>query len=355
MEKILYVGMDVHKDCAVIAILGTDGKLVMETVIENKSETLRQFIRGLDGRVYLTLEEGTHAAWLYDLLRPHVAQLLVCDPRQNKLLGSGSKSDRIDAKKLAQLLRAGLLKPVYHGECGTRPLKELGGSYEALVEDTTRVMNRIKALFRARGLKCEGAEVYRADRREQWLAKLADGGARARAGYLYRELEHLLELRGESRQQMLVESQRHAAHGLLKQVPELGPIRIAQIIATVDTPHRFRTKRQFWAYVGLAVVTRSSADYRMVGGSPQRAVRATQTRGVNMNYNRRLKEVFKSAATSACARGPYRPYFERLVASGMRREMARLTVARKLAATVLSVWKRGAAFDASRMTTAAAS
>lgn len=353
MEKILYVGMDVHKDCAVIAALGPDGKLVMETVIENKSETLRQFIRGLAGRVHITLEEGTHAAWLYDLLRPHVAQVLVCDPRQNKLLGSGSKSDRIDARKLAQLLRAGLLKPVYHGECGTRPLKEMVGSYESLVEDTTRVMNRIKALYRARGIKCEGAGVYRADERDRWLAELADGGARARAGYLYRELECLLELRGESRRQMLAESRRHAAHDILKQVPELGPIRVAQIIATVDTPHRFRTKRQFWAYVGLAVVTRSSADYRMAGGSPQRAARATQTRGLNMNYNRRLKEVFKSAATSARGRGPYHPYFEGLVASGMRREMARLTVARKLAATALAVWKRGAAFDASRVTAAA--
>lgn len=354
MEKILYVGMDVHKDCIVIAVLGADGKLVMETVIENKSETLRQFIRGLAGRAHVTLEEGTHAAWLYDLLRPHVARVIVCDPRQNKLLGAGSKSDRIDARKLAQLLRAGLLKAVYHGECGTRPLKELVGSYESLVEDTTRVMNRIKALYRARGVKCEGAEVYQADQRDGWLAKLADSGARARATYLYRELEYLLELRGESRQQMLAESRRHAAHDILKEVPELGPIRIAQLIATVDTPHRFRTKRQFWAYVGLAVVTRSSADYRMISGSPHRAARTTQTRGLNMNYNRRLKEVFKSAATSACGRGPYQPYFERLVATGMRREMARLTVARKLAATVLSVWKSGAAFDAGRVMTAAA-
>lgn len=210
MEKILYVGMDVHKDCIVIAVLGADGKLVMETVIENKSETLRQFIRGLAGRAHVTLEEGTHAAWLYDLLRPHVARVIVCDPRQNKLLGAGSKSDRIDARKLAQLLRAGLLKAVYHGECGTRPLKELVGSYESLVEDTTRVMNRIKALYRARGVKCEGAEVYQADQRDGWLAKLADSGARARATYLYRELEYLLELRGESRQQMLAESRRHA-------------------------------------------------------------------------------------------------------------------------------------------------
>jgi transposase len=349
MRKILYVGMDVHTDCVVIAALGDDGKLVMEMVIENKADTLRHFVKGLAGRVHVTLEEGTQAAWLYDLLRPCVERLIVCDPRQNKLLGAGSKSDRIDARKLAHLLRAGLLKAVYHGERGTRPLKELVSSYEYLVEDTTRVMNRLKALFRGRGIRCGGRDVYRADRRDEWLAKLEDRGARARAGYLYRELDHLLDLRRESCRQMLAESRRHPAHDILRQVPELGRIRVAQVIATVDNPHRFRTKRQFWAYVGLAVVTKSSADYRLVGGSPQRSGRASQTRGLNTNYNRRLKEVFKSAATRACTRGPYNEYYERLVGSGMRREMARLTVARKLAATALSVWKSGAEFDSGRV------
>ena len=92
----------------------------MESVIETKSLTIIQFIQGLRGDLHVTLEEGTWAAWLYDLLRPHVTEVVVCDPRKNALLKTGNKSDRIDARKLAELLRSNLLRPVYHGEHGVR-------------------------------------------------------------------------------------------------------------------------------------------------------------------------------------------------------------------------------------------
>jgi transposase len=117
----------------------------------------------------VTFEEGTSAAWLHDLLQPHVSRLVVCDPRKNALLKDGSKSDRIDARKLAELLRTHPLKPVYHGEHGVRTLKELERSYLTLTKDVTRVMNRIKALYRSWAIPCSGTTVYaprhRAERR----------------------------------------------------------------------------------------------------------------------------------------------------------------------------------------------
>jgi transposase len=97
----------------------------------------------------VTFEEGTCAAWLHDLLKPHVSRLVVCDPRKNALLKDGSKSDRIDARKLAELLRGNQLSPVYHGNHGVRTLKELGRSYLTITKDLTRVMSRIKALYRS--------------------------------------------------------------------------------------------------------------------------------------------------------------------------------------------------------------
>lgn len=78
------------------------------------------------------------------MLKQTKATVIICDPRKNRLLQDGNKSDKVAARKLEQLLRAGLLSPVYHGEYGTRDLKELVRSYEYLVEDSTRVMNRIK-------------------------------------------------------------------------------------------------------------------------------------------------------------------------------------------------------------------
>jgi transposase len=105
------------------------GKFVMECVTETKASTVLQFIHGLRGDLHVTFEEGTWAAWLYDLLKPHVTEVVVCNPRKNALLKEGSKSDRIDARKLAELLRGDHLQPVYHGEHGVRTLKELARSY----------------------------------------------------------------------------------------------------------------------------------------------------------------------------------------------------------------------------------
>jgi transposase len=243
-----YVGLDVHKASICIAVLNASGKLVMESIVETSASTILDFLKGLRGHVEVTFEEGTHAAWLYETLKRTKAQVIVCDPRKNRLLHDGNKSDKVDARKLAQLLRAGLLSPVYHGEDGTRDLKELVRSYEYLVEDATRVMNRIKALYRSRAISCAGTDVYKLQRREEWLAKLPEAGVRVRAERLFSELDHLSGLRREARKALVTECRRHPASKVLLRVPTLGIIRIAQLIASVVTPHRFRSKRQFWSY-----------------------------------------------------------------------------------------------------------
>jgi transposase len=345
----LYVGLDVHRATTSAAVLDGAGKQIVDSTLETKASTLLDFVRGLSGTVHLTPEEGTQADWLYDLFRPHVAEAVVCDPRQNRLLQAGNKADALDARKLAQLLRAGLLTAVYHGGQGARALKELVRNYECLVSDSTRVMNRIKALLRARGIPCSGTAVYRAEGRDRWLERLADGGARRRAEDLYKQLDCLAGLRREARLAMIAGSRRHPASKWLRSVPTLGPVRVAQLIAQVVTPFRFRSKRQFWAYAGLAVVTKSSADYRMVDGQARRAARQPSTRGLNRDCNRRLKQVFKAAALSGSRRGPLKPYYDALVAGGLRAELARLTLARKIAAMTLAVWKQQEAFDPARL------
>jgi hypothetical protein len=99
-----YVGLDVHQASICIAVLNADGKLVMESVIETNAATMLDFLKGLRGQVDVTCEEGTHAAWLYDVFKKTKAKVIVCDPRKNRLLQDGHKSDKVDARKLAQLL-----------------------------------------------------------------------------------------------------------------------------------------------------------------------------------------------------------------------------------------------------------
>src|SRR5215510_12543606 len=347
--KTYYVGMDVHRASIVIAVLNGAGKVVEQIVLETSAARVRSYLKQLQGRVYVTFEEGTQAQWLYDVVQPLVTEVIVCDPRQNRLLAAGNKSDRIDAQKLAELLRNGSLKAVDHADHGVRELKELVRNYDCLVRDTTRVQNRLKAIFRGRAIACGGHEIYRRDRQTAWLAKLSEPGARQRAGFLYEQLGVLQKLRHEARLAMLREARRQPACQLLLSIPLLGPISVAQLIAIVETPFRFRNKRQFWNYVGLAVVTQTSAEYVLVNGLVRRSSRPVATRGLNRNHNHLLKRVFKQAAQSACVREPFKVAYDARVAQGMAGSLARLCIARKLAATTLAVWKRGAPFTLEKM------
>jgi transposase len=319
----------------------------MQSILETKANTIIQFVKGLHGDLHVTLEEGTWAAWLYDLLRPHVAEVLVCDPRQNALLKTGNKSDRIDARKLAELLRSNLLRPVYHGEHGVRALKELSRSYLTISGDLARVMTRLKALYRSWGIPCAGKQVYAPRHREQWLGKITETGVRRRAQFYYQQLDALRALRQQVRRELLAESGRHKESQLLCQIPSIGPIRAALLIAILQTPYRFRTKRQLWSYGGLGIETHSSADHRYVDGQLQPSKRQVSLRGLNRNHNHELKNIFKGAAIIAATKpGPLQQFYAALVAKGMRPEMARLTLARKIAAIILIVWKKGVSFDA---------
>jgi transposase len=346
MNQTKYIGMDVHQATISVAVMDANGKLVMECILETKAATILEFLAGLRGSLWVTFEEGTSAAWLHDLLKPHVAHVLVCNPRKAALLKEGNKGDRIDARKLAESLRTNQLHPVYHGEHGVRALKELARSYLTISQDGTRVMNRLKALYRSWAIPCSGTRVYAPRHRADWLAQLTEPGTRRRAERLYEQLDGLQRLHREARRELLEESHKHAAVRLLRQIPAIGPIRSALLVALLQTPHRFRSKRQLWAYSGFAVETHDSGEYRYVRGKPQRNRERITVRGLSDNYNKDLKNVFKGAAISASTRpGPLRDFYQARLEKGIRPTMARLTLARKIAAITLILWKRGVSFD----------
>ncbi len=298
-----YIGLDVHQATISVAVMDSNGKLVMESVLETKAATILQFFAGLRGTLWVTFEEGTCAAWLYDLLNPRVAKLVVCNPRKNALLKYGNKSDRIDARKLAELLRGNHLKDVYY----------------------TR-------------------------HRAEWLGKIHHAGVRRRAEQLYQHLDVLQRLRQEVRRELLAESRKHPATAKLRQIPYFGPIRSALLVALIQTPHRFRTKRQLWAYSGLALETRTSAEYRYVEGQLRRSKKLLSIRGLNKDHNHDLKALFKAASITASVRpGPFQDFYQALVGKGMKPTMARLTLARKIAAITLTLWKKGEGFDAEKL------
>jgi len=178
---------------------------------------------------------------------------------------------------------------------------------------------------------------------------------RRRAERLYLQLDALQLLRRQARHDLVVECRKHTAAKWLQTVPFLGPLRAAVLIARVQTPHRFRTKRQFWNYCGLALETRDSAEYRVIDGQLERKKRPALIRGLNWNYNHELKNVFKGAANAASVgQGEFRKFYLGLLKKGMRPEMARLTLARKIAAIALKIWKKGESFNAEHLKSKAA-
>jgi transposase len=211
-------------------------------------------------------------------------------------------------------------------------------------------MNRLKALYRSWGISCAGQRVYAPRYRREWLAKITEAGVRRRAEFYYQQLDALQTLRQQVRHDLLAESRKHRAMKLLRQIPSIGAIRAALLIALMQTPHRFRTKRQLWAYSGLALKTHSSGEYRFVQGQLQRSKKLLAIRGLNTNHYHDLKNIFKGAATRAAAvAGPFQDFYATLVARGMKPPMARLTLARKIAAITLLVWKKGVRFDAQHL------
>jgi transposase len=350
MNSIRYIGMDVHEATITIAVRNAAGKLMIEATIATEASAILDLIHGIQGTLHVAFEEGIHAAWLYELLLPHVAEVIACNPRQLPRRKGENKNDRIDAKQLSEWLWMGVLKPVYHNPHGLRTLGELARSYVTFVSDTARVMNRLKAIYRGRAIPAKGTKVYSPRFRQAWLDQLREPGVRRRAELLYEQLDALLGLRREARKAMIAESRKHAAEKVLRSIPTLGPVRVAVLMAVVQTPHRFRTNKKFWTYTGLGLVTRSSADYRIVDGQVTRSRKRSLILGLNLNHNHLLKDIFKEAAATAVAHeGPFHEFYTRRLAAGMSPEIARVAVARKLATVVLNVWKKGERFNAEHL------
>ena len=347
-QAIQYLAFDVHQATIVATHRDPGGSIVMRATVPTEARAVVRLIRSAGARVHVAFEEGTQAQWLHDLVAPHAERVIVCNTRGES--EGGNRNDRLDADRLSERLRLGSLKSVFHGGKNLLTLKELVRNYNNLVEDSTRVMQRIKALFRARAILTPGVSVYRVSQREQWLSRL-HGGARVRAGSLLAQLDVLLELRPKAKAAMIVEARRQPAWKILRSIPFLGPIRVAQMLAIIRTPFRFRTKRNLWGYVGLAVVTRSSADEEFAGGKLRRRRKGPLTRGLNRNHNPVLKAVFKGAANAATARpGPLRDFYEASLARGVRDELAKVTLARKIVSVVLRLWKKGELWDPKKLT-----
>ena len=344
MER--YVGLDVHAASTTFAVVNESGKQVGSHVVETNGHVLIEQLKTIPGHKHVCMEEGAQSAWLYEILLPHAEEVVVTAVVESR----GQKSDVRDAFHLAEQLRTGALPKRVFKEVGEyKTLGELARTHAMVVQDVVRVQNRIKALFRARGIAVAGTSIYtKKGRGESWeQLPAASCGA---ATTLYRQYDAVEEIRRQAEKDLVAEAHRFPMSRVLETCPGLGPIRVAQMLPIVVSPGRFRTKRQFWSYCGLGIVMRSSSDWvqKKDGGGWTRAT-VEKTRGLNLSHNHTLKNVFKGAATTVVIQQleaePLYQDYQRLLAAGTKPNLAKLTIARKLAAIALSMWKSKEKYD----------
>jgi transposase len=342
-----YVGLDAHAQTCTLAVMGPTGRRLTSRVVETNGHALREAIRGIPGRIHLCLEEGTQSSWLYEILEPQVSEIVVAVPEESK----GAKDDLRDAWARADELRTGRIRTrVYKAPTHLTALRSSAIAYRMATQDMVRVKNRLKAVLRSRGILAE-SDVYMPRSRTKWLKQLP-AGHRELAEWLGRELDALVPLREEAEERLLKEAKSHPITRKLATAPGMGPLRTAQLVAIVATPHRFRTSRQFWSYSGLSIVTRSSSDWvRNKHGEWIRA-EVQQTRGLSRKRQPVLKAIFKGAATTVLTQlvdHPLHADYQRRLQAGIKPNLAKLTLARRIAAIVLSMWKHEEVYDPTRL------
>lgn len=344
-----YIGIDAHSSTCTIVVMGPSGKRLNERIVETDRTALVEAVRGVAGERYICFEEGTLSEWLFEILEPLAKDIDVVQPPKRV---RGSKNDSSDAWALAEAMRvqSKQVVRVFKEPRKYSMLRKAARTYEVTGRDLVRVKNRIHACYRARGMTGLGDAIYDPERRQAYSGQLPPGQQRQVEHYCC-ELDGLMMAHDKARSWLEQEAEKQPIVELLKTAPGIGTVRASLIVATILSPERFRTSRQLWSYCGLGIVMHSSSDWsRHDDGLRRKAV--SQTRGLNRNRNALLKEVFKSAAQTVTSRTmashPLHHGYQRQLNSGTKPNLARLTVARRIAAAVLAMWKNKEAYDPTR-------
>lgn len=316
MNSIKYIGVDVHSSRCSLSVMDSQGVEIDNTTIVTNGRLLIDYIKSIGDNTVVALEECDLSGWLFDILHHHVRQVVVCNPAANAEY-KRAKTDKLDARHLAHLLRGGYLLPVFHDGSDREKFRLLVSAYEDIVGEIVRARNRLRALRRRAQPSAQKNFLNHAEFIKE------------------RSLEHLQQLL-QSQENYKIKLQDCLKHfpetKYLLSIPGIGPIQTARIIAQVVDPRRFKNKYKFFAYCGLVRHPRIS-NRRFYGAS-------------RIFGNRILKCVFKMAAHSALkGDNALRTYYESLRNKGNNHDEARNAVARKIATLTLTLWKNKQYFN----------
>jgi len=328
-----YIGLDAHSSTCNFCVMDGTGKVLDAVKITTNGRLLREYVKGISGEKKLTFEECELSSWLYEMFKNEDCELLVCNPVENRNYKK-AKTDKIDARNLADLLRGNFLKPVYHDGSTREKFRDLMSGYQQLVDDAVKVKNRYKSLFRKGGKRHVGIRLYN----DENLLEEFDRKDLKFVGVQTYELLREMEKR---RKEYIIEIKKHSKKfkeiKVLKTLTGIGDIQAAKIVAQVVNPARFKNKYKYYSYCGLV-------RHRQISGD--KAYGDKKIWG-----NRTLKCAYKMAAHSALkGNNVFRKYYDNLRSTGTNHKCASNAVSRKIAAISLVLWKNNVRFDPKMVT-----
>ena len=336
MER--YIGLDAHKESCTLAVMGPSGRKLSSHVVQTDPLALQQAIAAIKGKRHLCLEEGALSEWLFELFDPLVGECVVVQPEKK----NGRKSDLTDAWERAEDIRVGRAKRVIYKSTGRfSELRQAVWTYHSLQRDVVRSKLQLKALFHGRAVTGMGNSLYLESKRKPWVDTLPAHHQR-RAWLLAEKLDRNMETFAEAESWLNRAAKKIPIVKRLMTVPGIGEVRAATIAAVVVTPFRFK-RAGYWSYCGFGIVTRDSAEWKKDQHTGQWKRRQAQlTRGLNRNRNPKLKDVYKGAANTIIMLQPDVPLYHSYMRTleHTKPDLAKLTLARKIAATTLAMWKR---------------
>ena len=337
-----YCAMDVHHSHTEFEAQTGKGTVLLHRDLATEPRYLIAAVKAVRGPKGITLEEGPMADWVMRVIQPYVSEVIICDPRRNRLISDDEdKSDKIDPGKLITLYRMGELRPVHHPtRQSMMDLRAWVWAYHDQVKLVTAAKNKIKAALRASGVQYEKQDVYSPAKRSIWLDALPRRSLRERLEILYGNLDDLTARRDRLRERMDRMANRHPVTRRFLALPGFGPIRSLTFMAIVDTPFRFATPQKLWRYGGLGLRERQSGD-------PKHG-----KRGPGPRYNRRLKAVARGAMERALCKGDgnaFEVMHDRWLARGLKAPLAQLMTARKMLSVPWGMWKSGTEYDPARV------
>lgn len=337
MQESFCVGLDLGSSHCYQSIINSDGALALARSIPTSEHHLRAAFANLQGTVRVHLEAGELSNWVASIIQPLVSEVVVSHPRSLAWIGKDSqKDDKVDAKKLAELLRIGRVHQVFYQSDNSRQtFKYLVTHYEQLSREQARFKSKIKARLRTLGIIRKDGRLFSNNGQTALLDEIKSVSIKLMLTQSFAVLNQMLASFDSAKQAMIEFSQQFREVELLQTAPGVGIITACRFVAYLQTPHRFSNKRKLWRFCRLGVTRRESNGKRL-------AHPRLDSAGVGSlkDVSRKVFEAARRTKTD----NSFKQFYEQSLANTKNAVHARLSTQRKILATLRAMWISNQAF-----------